>query len=126
MLLKLNIPIYSRNQNKTALAKAEIQVQNSSLALDQAKLDLETNIRTAFLDAKAALKLFNSSNKSVKARQFSFDNAQERYNIGSLNSLDLEQNRNLLISAQSSLVQAKYSYFKTKVLDFYLGKPLDL
>ena len=125
--LRLNIPIYSRNQNKTALAKAEIQVQNSSLALDQAKLDLETNIRTAFLDAKAALKTFNSSNKSVKARQFSFDNAQERYNIGSLNSLDLEQNRNLLISAQSSLVQAKYDFiFKTKVLDFYLGKPLDL
>jgi outer membrane protein len=94
--LRLNIPIYSRNQNKTALAKAEIQVQNSNLALNQAKLDLETNIRTAFLDAKAALKTFNSSNKSVKARQFSFDNAQERYNIVYLNSLYMEQNRKLL------------------------------
>ena len=93
----------------------------------QAKVDLESNIRRAYNDAKAALKTFTSSKKSVLARQFSFDNAQERYNIGALNSLDLEQNRTQLINAQSSLIQAKYDFiFKTKVLDFYLGKPLDL
>ena len=125
--LRLNIPIYSRNQNKTALSKAKIQIENSSLALDQAKVDLESNIRRAYNDAKAALKTFTSSKKSVLARQFSFDNAQERYNIGALNSLDLEQNRTQLVNAQSSLIQAKYDFiFKTKVLDFYLGKPLDL
>ena len=125
--LRLNIPIYSRNQNKTALSKAKIQLENSSLALAQAKVDLESNIRRAYNDAKAALKTFTSSKKSVLARQFSFDNAQERYNIGALNSLDLEQNRTQLINAQSSLIQAKYDFiFKTKVLDFYLGKPLDL
>ena len=125
--LRLNIPIYSRNQNKTALSKAKIQLENSGLALTQAKVDLESNIRRAYNDAKAALKTFTSSKKSVLARQFSFDNAQERYNIGALNSLDLEQNRTQLINAQSSLIQAKYDFiFKTKVLDFYLGKPLDL
>ena len=125
--LRLNIPIYSRNQNKTALSKAKIQLENSGLALDQAKVDLESNIRRAYNDAKAALKTFASSKKSVLARQFSFDNAQERYNIVALNSLDLEQNRTQLVNAQSSLIQAKYDFiFKTKVLDFYLGKPLDL
>ena len=68
-----------------------------------------------------------SSQKSVAARQLSFDNAQERYNIGALNTLDLEQNRTQLVNAQSSLVRSKYDFiFKTKVLDFYLGKPLNL
>ena len=61
------------------------------------------------------------------ARQLSFDNAKERYNIGALNSLDLEQNRTQLVNSQSSLIQAKYDFiFKSKVLDFYLGKPLNL
>ena len=125
--LRLDIPIFSRFQNKTALAKAKIQVDNRNLALEQAKVDLESNIQRAFTDAKAALKTYVSSQKSVAARQLSFDNAQERYNIGALNTLDLEQNRAQLVNAQSSLVRSKYDFiFKTKVLDFYLGKPLNL
>jgi outer membrane protein len=125
--LNLNIPVFSRFQNQTALAKAKIQVENSNLALEQAKVDLESNIQLAFSDAKAALKSYISSNKSVIARQLSFDNAKERYNIGALNSLDLEQNRTQLVNSQSSLIQAKYDFiFKSKVLDFYLGKPLNL
>ena len=125
--LSLNIPIFSRFQNKTALAKAKIQVDNRNLALEQAKVDLESNIQRAFTDAKAALKTYVSSQKSVAARQLSFDNAQERYNIGALNTLDLEQNRTQMVNAQSSLVRSKYDFiFKTKVLDFYLGKPLNL
>ena len=125
--LSLNIPIFSRFQNKTNLAKSTIQVENRKLALEQAKLDLESNIQRAFTDAKAALKTFSSAQKSVAARQLSFNNAQERYNIGALNAIDLEQNRTQLVNAQSSLVRAKYDFvFKTKVLDFYLGKPLNL
>ena len=125
--LNLNIPVFSRFQNQTALAKAKIQVENSNLALEQAKVDLESNIQLAFNDAKAALKSYISSNKSVIARQLSFDNAKERYNNGALNSLDLEQNRTQLVNSQSSLIQAKYDFiFKSKVLDFYLGKPLNL
>lgn len=125
--LNLNIPVFSRFQNQTALAKAKIQVENSNLALEQAKVDLESNIQLAFNDAKAALKSYISSNKSVIARQLSFDNAKERYSIGALNSLDLEQNRTQLVNSQASLIQAKYDFiFKSKVLDFYLGKPLNL
>ena len=41
-------------------------------------VDLESNIQLAFNDAKAALKSYISSNKSVIARQLSFDNAKER------------------------------------------------
>ena len=125
--LNLNIPIFSRYQNKTNLAKSSLQVENRKLALEQAKIDLESNIQRAFTDAKAALKTYISSQKSVTARQLSFDNAQERYNIGALNAIDLEQNRTQLVRAKSSLVRAKYDFiFKTKVLDFYLGKPLNL
>ena len=95
--------------------------------MDQAKLDLESNIQRVFMDAKAALKTYISSQKSVASRQLSFENAQQRYNIGALNAFDLEQNRVQLVNAQSSLVRAKYDFvFKTKVLDFYLGKSLVL
>ena len=52
-----------------------------------------------------------------------FQNSQERFIIGALNSFDLEQSRLRMINARSSLINAKYDFiFKTKVLDFYLGK----
>lgn len=123
--LSVNIPIFSRFQNKTAVAKSKIQVENSHLNLDQAKLDLESNIQRAYTDAQAALKAFSAAKKSLASQELAFDNSKERYNIGSMTSFDLEQSRIRLINAQSSLINAKYDFvFKTKVLDFYMGKSL--
>lgn len=123
--LRLNIPIFSRYQNRTAVSKAKIQEANSQLNLNQAKLDLENNIQRAYTDAKAALKTYEAALKTIQARQTAFDNAQERYSIGALNAFDLEQTRVQLVDAQTSLTNAKYDFvFKTKVLDFYMGKPI--
>jgi outer membrane protein len=121
--LNLRIPIFSRYQNKTSVAKSKIFEENSKLDLEQAKLTLESNIQRAFTDAQAALKAYTAALKSLESQQLSFQNSQERYNLGSMNSFDLEQGRIRLINAQSLLINAKYDFvFKTKVLDFYMGK----
>ena len=95
------------------------------LDLEQAKLTLESNIQRAFTDADAALKTYTASQKSLESQELAFSNSQERYNLGSMNSFELEQARIRLINAQSSLINAKYDFvFKTKILDFYLGKTI--
>ena len=123
--LSVNIPIFSRFQNKTAVAKSKIREETSKLDLEQAKLTLESNIQRAFTDAQAALKTYIAAQKSLDAQQLSFSNSQERYNLGDMNAFELEQSRIRLINAESSLINAKYDFvFKTKVLDFYMGKSL--
>ncbi|WP_027137759.1 TolC family protein [Gaetbulibacter saemankumensis] len=123
--LNLSIPIFSRFQNKTAVAKSLIQEENSKLDLEQAKLDLESTIQRAFTDAQAAFKTYQAAKKSLVSQELAFNNATERYNIGAMTTFDLEQARVRLINAQSSLINAKYDFvFKTKVLDFYMGKPI--
>ncbi len=123
--LNLNIPIFSRFQNKTAVAKSRIQEENSKLNLEQAKLNLESNIQRAFTDAQAAFKAFEAAKKSLESQSLAFNNSKERYDIGSMTAFDLEQARVQLINAESSLINAKYDFvFKTKVLDFYMGKSL--
>ncbi len=125
--LGINIPIFSQFQNKTAVAKARIQEQNSRLELNQAKLDLENTIQTAFTDAQAAFKAYQASRKALTSQELAFQNAQERYKFGAMNAFDLEQSRIQYINAQASLINAKYDFiFKTKVLDFYIGKPIKL
>ncbi|MEC3905786.1 TolC family protein [Tamlana sp. 2201CG12-4] len=123
--VNVNIPIFSRFQNKTAVAKAKIQEENSLLNLEQAKLDLESNIQRAFTDAQAAFKAYEAAKKSLASQELAFENSKNRFDVGIITSFDLDQSRVNLINAQSSLINAKYDFvFKTKVLDFYMGKPL--
>ncbi|MGB5418884.1 TolC family protein [Algibacter sp.] len=123
--LSIGIPIFSRFQTKTDVAKSRIQEENSLLNLEQAKLDLEANIQRAYTDAQAAFKAFDAAEKSLESQTLAFNNSKERYDIGVLTAFDLEQARVQLINAESSLINAKYDFvFKTKVLDFYMGKSL--
>jgi outer membrane protein len=123
--LSVNVPIFSGFQNKTAVAKSRIQEENALLGLEQTKLALEANIQRAFTDAKSALRAYEAAKVSLESQQLAFGNAEERYNIGVMNAFDLEQSRLRLVNAEASLINAKYDFvFKTKVLDFYLGKPI--
>lgn len=123
--LNVNIPIFSRYQNKTAVAKSRIQEDNAKLSLEQTKLNLESTVQRAFTDAQAAYRTYEASKASLESQKLAFNNSQERYSIGVMNSFDLEQARLRLLNAESSLINAKYDFvFKTKVLDFYLGKSI--
>jgi len=125
--VNISVPIFSRFFNKTNVAKSLIFEENSKLNLEQARLNLESVIQRAYTDAQAAFKAFEAAKKSLASQELAFDNSQERYNIGAMNAFDLEQARFRLINAQSSLVNAKYDFvFKTKILDFYLGKEITL
>ena len=121
--MNISIPIFNRNQTKAQVKKSKIQEETSNLALEQAKINLESTIQRAFTDARAALKSYEAAQLSLQSQEVAFKNSQERFIIGALNSFDLEQSRLRMINARSSLINAKYDFiFKTKVLDFYLGK----
>ena len=86
---------------------------------------MESNIQRAFTDAQAAFKAYNAAQKSLASQEFAFTSSNERYTLGNITAFDLEQARVQFINAQSSLINAKFDFiFKTKVLDFYMGKPL--
>ena len=121
--MNVSIPIFNRNQTKAEINKSKIREVSSNLALDQVKINLESTIQRAFTDAKAALKVFEAAQLSLKSQEIAFENSQERFSLGALNSFDLEQSRIRLLNALSSSINAKYDFiFKTKVLDYYLGK----
>ena len=121
--MNISIPIFNRNQTKAQVKKSKIIEETTNLALEQAKINLESTIQRAFTDARAALKSYEAAQLSLQSQEVAFQNSQERFIIGALNSFDLEQSRLRLINARSSLINAKYDFiFKTKVLDFYLGK----
>ncbi|MBU2950527.1 TolC family protein [Tamlana agarivorans] len=123
--VSINIPIFSRFENKTNVAKSKIDEENSLLNLNQTKIDLESTIQRAFTDAQGAFKSYVASKKALDAQEIALENSKERFNAGIITSYDLEQARVRYVNAQASLINAKYDFvFKTKVLDFYMGKPI--
>jgi outer membrane protein len=121
----LQVPIFNRFQVKTSIDRARIQRMSAELTVESTRLQIQKNVQQAYADANAGLKKYNASQKAAEAMEESFRYTDEKFNVGMLNTNDYNDAKNKLIKAQSDLLQAKYEYvFKTKVLDFYQGKPL--
>ena len=125
--LQMDIPIFNRLQNKTQIDNAKINVLSKQLDVENAKKALRKDIETAETNAIAALNRYTSNQKAVAAMQEAFRYSEEKYNVGLVNALEYNQAKNNLAKAQSDLLQAKYEFiFRTKILDFYRGIPIEL
>ena len=123
----LTVPIFNKFQVKTSIDRARIQRMSAELTVESTKLEIRKNVQQAYADANAGLKKYYSSLKALDATQESFKYTEQKFNVGLVNTNDYNLSKNQLAKAQSDLLQAKYEYvFKTKVLDFYQGKPLKL
>lgn len=123
----LTIPIFNRFQVRSSIGRARMQILNAELQMESTKLQVQKNVQQALADANAGLKKYYASTKAVEAISESFKYTEQKFNVGIVNTNDYNDSKNKLIKAQSDLLQAKYEYlFKTKVLDFYQGKPLKL
>jgi len=72
------------------------------------------------------LKLYDATKRSLEAREVSFQYAQERFDVGVLNSFDYSQIKNRLVTANSDFLRAKYDFiFRVKLLEYYYGIPVD-
>ena len=125
--LSLSIPIFSNFSNKASVQRARVQYQLSEVAQQEAKNQLRQDIETAYNQAQAAEQSYQASVTRVKSLEETFRIAQQRFDLGAINSVDFQVAQNNLFNAQADLLNAKYTYiFRIKVLDFYLGNPINL
>tara|TARA_B110000003_G_scaffold185795_1_gene184664 strand:- start:528 stop:1832 length:1305 start_codon:yes stop_codon:yes gene_type:complete len=121
--LNLSIPIFNGMTNNTNISRNKINIQKSTYALEQVKLDLENTINQAYNDAKGSLKAHQAAEKTLKARKLAYQYAKERFDNGGMNTFNFLQAGQRYEAAQSELIKTKYNYiFKLKVLEFYFGE----
>ena len=125
--LQLSIPIFSNFRNKSGLQQARAQKAISEVAALEAKNQLRQDIESAYNSALSAELSYTASVTRVKSLEESFRIAQQRFDLGAINSVDCQVAQANLFNAQADLLNAKYTYiFRVKVLDFYLGNPINL
>lgn len=125
--LSLNIPIFNGLSAKNNIKRRRLNLKRSENLFEQNKLDLENTINQAYTSASAALKFYQASEKTLKAREQAYLIAEQQFDLGVMNSYDFIQSKQRYEIAASDRVRAKYDYiFKLKVLEFYFGQEISL
>jgi outer membrane protein len=123
----LDLPILNGWQINKNIANSKISIDNYRYNLEAEKKKLYKNIQQAYADAVASLKKYTASVKAVASMEESFRYTEQKFNVGMVTPVDYNAAKTQLLNAQSDMSQAKYEFiFKTKVLDFYKGLPLNL
>lgn len=125
--LYLTVPILNGWQSRTMVSKAKISMENTRLEFELQKMQLRKTIQQAWADANASLKQYRAAEKKVNATRESFRYAEQKFEVGIMNSVDYNNSKKDLSNSESEQLQTKFDFiFKTTVLDFYMGKPLSL
>jgi outer membrane protein len=123
--LSLRIPIFANFQVKYNVANSKIQQKNIEYQAQQVQLTIRKNVEQAYIDMTNSAKRYSATANQVRALTEAFRVAQVRFDVGAINSTEYNIAKANLDRANGNLVQSKYDYvFRTKILDFYMNKPL--
>jgi outer membrane protein len=125
--VSLSIPIFNGFQVSSYINQSKLDAENAQYNLQLSKNQVRKNVETAFADALSAFKSHNANEKSLNAYTEAFKYMEKKFDVGLINALDYNVAKTQLTKAKSDLLSAKYDFiFKTKILDFYMGKPITL
>lgn len=125
--LTLSVPIFNNRQTKSAVEKAELQLESTRLDLVETGKELYRTIENLWLDAYSAQQQYLAAEEQVRSAQTSFDLTSEQFNLGMKNTVELLTEKNNLLSAQQQLLQAKYmAVLNIQMLRFYQGMEISL
>jgi len=118
----ISIPILSGRQNRTAVNKARIALDNSRLEEKSVEKAILRQVESTYLDAVSAQSQYVAALEKQKYAEISYDLTREQFNVGRKNTVELITAQNELTSAVQAALQAKYmALLNQKLLDIYQG-----
>ncbi|HMQ47145.1 MAG TPA: TolC family protein [Saprospiraceae bacterium] len=125
--VSLGIPIYSNHQNKINLERARLATLNTEVTNRQLRQQLKSDVQLAITNARASSENLKAAQRSLEATEAAFDNAQKRFDLGAINTLEFITARNNYDISQVELIRSRYQHlFNLKIIDFYLGNVIQL
>lgn len=118
--LSLNIPIFNGMQTKYRVKMTELGIENQQVNIENTSKKLKKEIQQAYYSAVAAKQKYVAADNSLKSSQLAYEYAQAGFEAGKTTLMELNESKNRLYKAESSLLQAKYEYlYRCKVMAFY-------
>lgn len=125
--LSLGIPIYNNRIYKTAVEKSKIEIQQANLDLLNTKTILNQQVEQSFISLQNALSQYESASKQMDLNKQSYDIVNVQMKIGSIDYVQLQQQRLNYIQSIQNYLQSKYSAVLNKqIYEFYAGNPINI
>lgn len=113
----LNVPIFSRLQNRTKIKNAKIELENTELSYQEAEKETLGDLALLYNTYENNLLMVNFENESADVAAANLDAALVKYKIGSLSGIEFREFQRSYIDA----VDRKYSaIYQAKVRNLSL------
>ena len=127
IFFSLSLPIFNGFGIETNIDRAEVDVLSAQLAKEQTAQSLTQTVEQSWADARAAQRTFEANDRALEAASLAMTNAEARFEAGAISALEYADARTRLDNARINALRTQYDFvFKTRILDFYLGRPLSL
>ena len=124
--LTLSVPIFNRYVARNSIAIAKVNVRVAQWNEQQTKNDLRKSIETVYTNQIAAGKKMLAVKEQLDLERRTYVDMEKKYSFGAVDATTFLIEKNNFDKAAMSFIQAKYDYaLKTKMVDFYLNKPLN-
>lgn len=123
--LSVNVPILTGRKNSSALERAKLKKRSSEIQLEDVKDELLWKIERIWMDAINAQENYKAACAKADAVHKSYDLVSQQFEVGLKNPTDLLAQKDELLSAQQSMIQAKYTaIYNINLLRYYAGEKL--
>lgn len=124
--LTLSVPIFNRYVARNSIAIAKVNVRVAQWNEQQTKNDLRKSVETVYTNQIAAGKKMLAVKEQLDLERRTYADMGKKYSFGAVDATSFLIEKNNFDKAAMSFIQAKYDYaLKTKMVDFYLNKPLN-
>ena len=121
--LSLNIPIFDQFNRSSQVESAQVQAQNAEYALEDQRQQVALQVRQSYLDYQNAVQQLEAAEKRLRAAEQARTAAQERYELGSADIVELQNAIRDYVDAASQQVRARYNLiFQRKRIDYNVGR----
>ena len=127
VFFSLSLPIFNGFGIETNIDRAKVDVLAAKLSQEQTAQALTQTVEQSWADARAAQRTFEANDRALEAASLAMINAEARFEAGAISALEYADARTRLDNARINALRTQYDFvFKTRILDFYLGRPLSL
>ncbi|HYH56988.1 MAG TPA: TolC family protein, partial [Anseongella sp.] len=122
---QLSIPIFNKFQAQNTVKRARLNLEGAQITENLSRNELNQTIAQALADLRAAEKTFASAQQAYESSRLAFEYSQKRFDVGLTNAIDLNLSKTQLAQSEADMLQSKYDLiFRSKVIDYYLGRSL--
>lgn len=123
--LSISFPLFTRFSTSQSITQADLNRETADENLRETKLQLEREVRSAFIDVQNSYRQLQLAERSAELGRQRLAMAQEQYQLGSRSFTELQQIVNVSANDERSALAARLAYITAVInLEQLVGGPV--